>query len=138
METQQGFGLPNPPAKQTNDGGTAYVVVNIEEPTEVSLVRCNTDKFAPDFHFWLLDNFAIWRRFKREADLVWQSGRRHYSARTIGEFIRHQTALRDSNVTFKCNDHVWPDCARLWLLLYPERKGFFDTRVQLGSSKRLA
>ena len=73
-------------------------------------------------------NFFIWGAFHSHADKVWNSGRRHYSARTIGEFLRHQTVLAEHSDEFKINDHLWPDLARLYMLVHPERSGFFETR----------
>jgi len=65
--------------------------------------------------------YPIWKAFEREANAVWRNGRRHYSARTIGEYLRHETALRE--------DGEWKitDMARLYGLMYPER-GLFEFR----------
>lgn len=95
-----------------------------EKPTILDVIRCKRDLFRADFPQWLADNFHIWKAFEREADRVWARGRAHYSARTIGEFIRHETALREDGGEFKVNDHAWPDCARLYTLLNPDRKLF--------------
>lgn len=94
----------------------------------VSFTSRRRNFFKPSFPSWLVDNFAIWKSFESEANALWSMGRRHYSARTIGEFLRHSTALREASSEFKLNDHVWPDCARLYMLLYPEREGFFELR----------
>jgi hypothetical protein len=86
-------------------------------------------RFRDDFPEWIEDNFTIWERFEREAHAIYNGGRRHYSARTIGEFLRHETALRSaSDGEWKLNDHRWPDLARLYLMLFPERDGFFELR----------
>lgn len=84
-------------------------------------------RYRADFALWLSTNWPIWERFEREANAIYASGRRHYSARTIGEFIRHETALREGG-EFKINNVRFPDMARLWLTLYPERDGFFELR----------
>ncbi len=86
--------------------------------------------FRCDVYKWLLDasNVAVWRLFEREANRLWLSGRKHYSARTIGEFLRHNTLACDASADFKVNDHTWPVLARLWTFLYPERAGFFELR----------
>ena len=85
--------------------------------------------FRDDFVRWLRENFLVWERFEREANHIYDLGRRHYSARTIGEYLRHQTTVASVNDgEWKVNDHRWPDLARLYLMLYPERTGFFELR----------
>lgn len=66
-----------------------------DQPMILSVVECQSFLFRPDFRAWLADNFHIWLAFEREANHVWTTGRRHYSARTIGEYLRHETALRE-------------------------------------------
>lgn len=95
------------------------------------LVVANADHFRRDFLAWLSANWTVWRAFAREADRIWQRGRRRYSARTIGEVLRHESALREApnEHGWKLNDHFWPDLARLYMLLHPDREGFFERRV---------
>ena len=102
------------------------------------LIAANPAPFTEEFPQWLEENFAIWERFEIEANRIWDSGRDHYSARTIGEYLRHETALREAPNYhgFKVNDHAWPDLARLYLLAHPDRAGFFERRV--GQSARRA
>lgn len=89
----------------------------------------NRDRFRPDFIDWLKANLHIWSAFKAEANLIWSHGKRHWGARCIGEYLRRETALRENADTdWKISDWRWPDCARLYLLLYPERDGFFEIR----------
>lgn len=85
-------------------------------------------RFRDDFARWLSVNWEIWLRFEREANRVYEAGRRHYSARTIGEFIRHETALSERGGDFKIDNSRFPDMARLYLTLMPEREGFFELR----------
>jgi hypothetical protein len=108
------------------------------EPQEVRLARLYPERFAPDFVHWLLDNFAIWRAFDKAADALWQTGVAHFGARCIWEHLRYETALRERDSDYKLNDHRPPDLARLWLLKYPNRLGFFETRVSEKSTKRAA
>jgi hypothetical protein len=108
------------------------------EPREAALVRCNPDRFAVDFLFYLLDNWAVWRAFEQTANALWERGILHFGARCIGEHLRYETALRERSGDWKLNDHRWPDFARLWLLKYPLRVGFFETRVQRESTRRAA
>ncbi len=84
-------------------------------------------RYRPDFARWLAANWPIWERFEREANAIYASGRRHWSARTIIEFIRHETALREDG-EYKIDNCRAPDMARLYLTLYPEREGMFELR----------
>ena len=86
----------------------------------------------------LYDNWHIWLAFSREANRIYATGRRRYAARTIIEWLRHETALRERNSEFKINDHFTPDLARLWLVFHPERAGFFETRHHANSMARAA
>lgn len=95
------------------------------------LVVANPDHFRRDFLSWLSLNHRVWVAFEYEADRIWGRGRRHYSARTIGEYLRHESAIREApnEHGFKVNDHFWPDVARLYMLMHPERDGFFERRA---------
>lgn len=77
---------------------------------------------------WMRSNWAIWLAFETEANTVWQHGRRKWGARWIGEHIRRETLLSEAEGQFKVNDHIWPDLARIYLALNPERDGFFEIR----------
>lgn len=107
-------------------------------PTEEGLILAKIIEggkaYKPDFYAWMKANTHIWKRFVIEADKVRGTGRPHYSARTIGEFLRHQTSLREAGSVFKVNDHVWPDCARLYVAMRPESVGFFEFRNGKGRS----
>ena len=95
------------------------------------LVVANPSHFRPDFAAWLEKNPTIWDAFAAQADIIWSRGRRRYSARTIGEWLRHETAMREgpNEHGWKLNDHWWPDLGRLYMLTYPERDGFFERRT---------
>src|SRR5690554_4278984 len=92
------------------------------------VVRENPGLFRDGFDVWLRENWIVWLAFEREASRIWHRGRRHYSARTIIEFLRHETALADTGEDFKINGNNVPDLARLYQLRYPERAGLFETR----------
>jgi len=87
-------------------------------------------KFRNDFASWLAANPAIWDRFCAEADKVWSRGHRHWSARTIIEYLRHETALAEVGGEFKVNNNYAPDMARLYADTFPDRAGLFETRLQ--------
>ena len=92
------------------------------------VARAHRHKFLPGFEQWLVDNWHVWARFHEEANRIWARGRNHYSARTIIEYIRHETMIAEKGGLFKINDHNTPDLARLYLIVYPERSGFFSLR----------
>lgn len=96
------------------------------------LVRGNPAQFRNDFVDWLEQNFdSAWLPFEREASRIWKSGRRHYSARTIAEWLRHETSVKEvpNEHGFKLNNNIVPDLARLYELVHPDRDGFFERRV---------
>lgn len=105
--------------------------------TALVFVEARPELFRSDFREWLERNFSVWEAFEREANKVWASGRRHYSARTIGEYLRHETLLREapSDPKFKLNDHFWPDLARLHMLYHEEREGFFEFRSGVSARR---
>lgn len=104
----------------------------VSQPTALTFVDCRPDLFRPDFHEWLsnIENYRIFEAFEREANKVWDSGRPHYSARTIVEYLRHHTMLqeRSTGLAFKLNGNYAPDLARLYVCYHPERAEFFEFR----------
>lgn len=94
-------------------------------------VQANPTHFRKDFIDWLQKNHYVWEAFAAQADLIWNRGRRRYSARTIGEYLRHESALREgpNEHGWKLNDHWWPDLARLYMLVHPDRDGLFERRA---------
>lgn len=94
-------------------------------------------KFRPDFAEWLAANPAIWDRFCAEANKVWARGRRHYSARTLIEFIRHETTLAQVGGEWKIDNNHAPDMARLYQDTFPDRAELFSTRL-MPTSRRAA
>ena len=107
----------------------AFLFGGRDKDSALYVVTSSEWMYRDGFALWLSQNFPIWERFEREASKVWDSGRRHYSARTIGEFIRHETALVSANDgDFKVNNNRFPDLARLYLAMHSERGDFFDLR----------
>lgn len=100
------------------------------------VVLAHADQFRSDFLSWLEDNHAVWTRFCAEADLVRSRGRQHYSARTIIEVLRHESALADTSPTFKIDNNQAPDLARLYRLTRAGADGFFETRTMPGTERR--
>ncbi len=85
--------------------------------------------FKKDFFVWLCNNYKIFECFEKSALKVWNSGFKHYSARTIVEVMRHRTNIREiGDGTWKLNNNRTPDMAKLYMLLHPEQEGFFEIR----------
>lgn len=94
----------------------------------ITIVQSNPDHFSDEFTEWIEENTHIWKAFESEALRVLQLGREHYSARTIVEFLRHHSAIRERGGAWKINDHSVPYLARLFVLLYPEAHRLFEFR----------
>jgi hypothetical protein len=105
----------------------AQFAITFGDPT-FAIARANVSLFRNGFMAWLAVNVHVWIAFEREANRVWNRGRRHYSARTIGEVLRHESALAESGNEWKLNNVVFPDLARLYALIHPERAGLFEFR----------
>jgi hypothetical protein len=54
--------------------------------------------------------------------------RKHYSARTIIEVLRHNSALEDGDKAFKINDHIVPPLSRISMEMFPFLNNLFETR----------
>lgn len=98
-----------------------------------ALICAEQKRFRADFMGWLSANYEVFLRFEAEADRIWSAGRRRYSQRTIWEYMRHETNVRQAEEDFKLNDHYVKDCALLYTLLHPDRDGFFEFRYTLSA-----
>lgn len=121
--------------RQSSDAGRmapmshlAFLFSGRTKDSVLYVVTAQPWRYRPYFARWLSVNWTIWERFEREASAVYERGRRHYSARTLIEFIRHSTVLAEVGGDFKINNNAAPDLARLYLTLYPEREGLFEIR----------
>lgn len=93
------------------------------------LVEDYAKDFPEKIKQWLVDNEHIWDAFVREAFKAHSAGRKHYSSRTIIEFLRHNTLLSEKGDEWKINDHVIPYLSRLIAKVYPNTMGtFFEFR----------
>lgn len=93
-----------------------------------TMITCRPELFRADFLGWINENWGVWDAFHRQANRVWDSGRRHYSARTIIEWLRHETSVSERSGAWKLNNVFVPDLARLYVCMYPHREGFFEQR----------
>lgn len=89
-------------------------------------VLLNPDEFCEGFDDWLIDNIDIQRKFDVEALRIVATGRTHYSAYTIREYIRHHTALRQKNSDLKLSNNWTPSIARVFAFMNPQHKDLFQ------------
>ena len=76
----------------------------------------------------LSGNLDLFNRFIHEAHKIRDTGREHYSARTIAEYIRHNTAVSGEDNLFKVNNNVVPVMARSAMQMFPYLNGLFELR----------
>jgi hypothetical protein len=103
-----------------------------------TVIGLKPDLFRPGFSAWLADNWGLYAAFEREANLVAATGRKHWGANTIIEYLRHETALRDVNGEFKFNDRWTSSIARLYAVMNPRNAELFEYRVRAGGVVRRA
>lgn len=100
-----------------------------DKPFPMNIVEANRHLFRDEFVEWLGQNLHIFAAFVKQAKYVKDVMRRdHYSSRTIGEWLRHNSNLREKGDGFKINNNAFPPLARLIMLAYPELDGLFETR----------
>ena len=97
----------------------------------------NAGFFKKGFIAWLSDNEHIYREFCVESNKIYSMGRKHYSARTIIEFIRHNSELREASGGYKINNCAVPDMVRLYIMQHPGRESFFELREPTEAAFRL-
>ncbi|WP_213956311.1 hypothetical protein [Variovorax sp. dw_954] len=103
-------------------------VPDIFTPRPIALARDHGDQFSADFLAYLPDNLHVYRAFIGEALKVARKGFQHYSARTIVEVLRHNSALQEADGPWKLNNNNTPYLARLFALDYPMHAGLFEFR----------
>lgn len=132
----------NGPLAQSNARIDAQLALDLtpergkSEAPELRAIAAHPERFEAGFAAWLIDNWHVWREFERQASRM-AARRKHYSARTIVEVLRHHSALAENGGPWKINDHNTPDLARLFVLMHPEHGTFFEFRV-LPTSRRAA
>jgi hypothetical protein len=80
---------------------------------------------------FLDENPHIFEQFEREALRMVERGFKHYSAYTITEFLRHNSALRaDPDYIYKVNNNIIPTLSRDFMDAHPEvPENFFEQRT---------
>jgi hypothetical protein len=93
------------------------------------VARQHAEHFTPEFLAYLPENLHVYDAFEREALRVVARGFKHYSARTIIEVLRHNSALAERGGPWKLNDWHTPYLARLFALMRPPFAGLFEFRA---------
>jgi chaperone required for assembly of F1-ATPase len=95
----------------------------------IDLAERNKNRLPDSFLKWLRSNEHVYRAFEREALTIWSKGHKHYGARTIIEWMRHNMAIREvSSEPWILNDHNTPYLARLFIIDHPQCAGLFEMR----------
>ena len=102
-----------------------------------SCLQFDRSRYRDDFAEYALANQHIITAFFREANRIWNRGRDHYSARTIIEVLRHESALAEVGSEWKINNSFAPDLARLFQDTFPDRASLFSTRI-MPNARRAA
>lgn len=99
------------------------------------LVRRHPVEFWCDFDIWLLENIGIYKLFEAQSLRVVATGRTHYGAARITEWLRHETGMAEASGEFKINNNYRADMARLFGMRYPQHAGLFAVRER--TSRRI-
>jgi len=104
-----------------------------ERQFPMNIIDKNRSMFTDDFCEWIGLNLHVFAAFVKQAKYVRSVMRRdHYSARTIGEWLRHNSEIREKGNGWKLNNNYFPALARLSMLAYKELEGLFETRERTG------
>ncbi len=87
------------------------------------------DRLQLEFERFDADNPEVWQLFCRFAREAIASGLKRFSADAIQHRIRWHVAIETrGGGGFKLNDHLTCFYARKFVRLFPEHRGFFETR----------
>ncbi len=89
----------------------------------------HADRFTPEFLVYLPENLYVYEAFERKTMRVVRRGYEHYSARTVIEVLRHNSALAERSSPWKLNDWHTPYLARLFSLMNPAHAELFEFRI---------
>ena len=103
--------------------------LEIGEHPALAVARQNAAILSREFLDWLPENLHIWNAFVQETIKIIGKGYKHYSSRTIIEFLRHHSAVAEADSMWKINDHNTPYLPRLFDACYPQHAGLFEYRA---------
>lgn len=98
----------------------------------LSVVYSNAREFRDDFYSWMVSNIHIYGEFEHRA-LAVAKFRPRYSARSIADLMRHDTAIRSLCDEYKLNGNYVPHMARLFAMLNSAHAGLFSFRNAASS-----
>ena len=104
-------------------------------PAPVWYARMHAEQFTEEFMAYIEPNLHVYTAFEREA-LAIARRRPHYSARTIVEVLRHNSALQEVGGQFKLSDWHTPYLARLFVLIHPQHVDLFEFRITKPQRER--
>jgi len=104
------------------------MIFDLFTPSPVAMANSKSDQFTREFLAYLPDNLHVYYAFEREALKVAKLGFKHYSARTIVEFLRHHSATTEAGGAWKLNNNETPYLARLFGLMNPAHSDLFEFR----------
>ena len=113
--------------------------------TALVFLDAKPERFRKDFRSWLEQNYHIYEEFERRAIRLAQTTwcgtasypLKHLGAKSIWESMRYASAVRELSGEWKLNNTYTADCARLAMLMNPNLKGMFETRVGPLSARGL-
>jgi len=76
---------------------------------------------------WLLKNKPVWQEFHSRTEALRRVGRDHFGAKAIYEAMRYDSAINDSETTFKLNNNSVSGLARLYNAV--SGVDYFETRT---------
>lgn len=97
--------------------------------TVIDIAWANASTLSAEFLQWLPENMHIWVAFEKQVLTVIARGFKHYSSRTILEFLRHHSAVSEVGGEWKINNNIQPYLPRLFDLVHPTKAGLFEYRV---------
>lgn len=105
--------------------------LDIVSSTAASVARSNPADYSVGFLEWINANQHVWAAFEREAMRIVRKGYKHYSARTVLEYLRHHSNVAEAQPSdWKINNNYTPDLARLWATMHPRHAGLFSYRTR--------
>ena len=104
-------------------------------PRPLFIAHMNAAQFTREFLDYLPGNLHVYAAFEREALRVADRGRRHYSARTIIEVLRHESLLAEAGGGWKLNDRFTPYLARLFALMNQAHGQLFEFREAKAAAR---
>ena len=84
-------------------------------------------EFTKAFKEFHSENPQVYELFKEYAFEAMAAGMRHLSSKLIIERIRWESMITTTDVPYTVSNNHTPDYARLFMLDFPEYKGFFTT-----------